>query len=914
MLKRRLPFLLLIVLALPVGFYRCSHPKEEVSTYRSEAITVVPDDAVWIIESRSVPDLLHALTRAEPLFPALQQIGIINPHLQALRKIDSLIAQNPRFKDLYGRSSAVVSLHQTSKSQYQFLVILENQGAAGVTTAGELFANLCGQTGQWSERTYNGQQINRITFGVDALIPGISLSGNSKYLVLSPSPILIENTVRQMNQKTGLYTSRAFDKLSHTAGKTALADVYVNLKAVPAWLSGTMNAPVKKKMEAFTRYGDWASFDISIRKDALWMNGFALEGDTLNSYLNMFKNQAPGKMEAEQYLPSTTAAYLSMVVEKPEQYLKSLTDYLGGGESGRKRQRAVEKANAQARDNVVKTWTDLGYREITIGYLCGVSNDSIEKVALINLKNIDGAIKKLHNKLLPSLKQLHPDGQHTYDLNVMPFEKLPEILGGGLFDAVTGKYFTSIGNVLVLADQLSVLEDFVHKYALNKTLVNDAAYQSLAGMISTRSNVTFFAFPYRARPLLQKILDQEAASTLFANEQFLVKTGAFGLQFQSSNGMLLHNIFTSFAPINYLKPQTLWESKLDANVATKPALVTNFTTKEQEIMVQDELNNLYLLNASGRIIWKINIGEPIKSEIFQIDLLKNGRLQYLFSTAKAIHLMDKNGKYLPKYPLKLNAPATNGMSLFDFDGNKDYRIMIACMDNKVYAFDKNANPIKAWKFGSTSGAVTWPIQNVKLQDKDYIVFYDPVKVYILDRKGAVKVSPEKDFAVSANNPLLFDPAVTGIGPHFILTDVDGNVCTIGLDGTVTSKKLGSFSPDHYFTMMDFDRDGQNDYIFIDRNKMEVLRQSGEKILTRKLNGLLAFPAEVYLFNDKLRRLGMTIPSKNELLIYNSDGSMYNGFPVTGQTPFIIGNIDQSSTYQNLLVGSEGGYLFNYAIK
>jgi len=886
MLKRLLPLILIIVIAVSACILLFCHRDKEVSTWQSPAITVVPDDAVWIIESRSVPELLKALIQSDPLFPSLEQIGNIQPLLRAFRKIDSLITSNSRFTELYARSPVVVSLHQTGKNQYQFLLILETQGTPGAAGAGDLFSELCGHPGQWSQRFYDGQQINRITFGVDALIQGVSLAENKKYLVLSPSPVLLENAVRQMNQESGLYNSPAFSKLSRTTGKSALANIYINLKVFPTWLSGWMNPSVKRKMEMFTRYGDWASLDLTIRNDAIWLNGFALEGDTLNSYLNLFKNQEPRKLQAEQYLPSTTAAYFTLGVEKPAQYLKGLSDYLGGGESGRKRQHIIDKAVAITREDVVKVWTDLGFRELTIGYLCGVADETVRPFAMIEVKNSNQATEKLVGRPNLALKKMvGVDNQHELAMYSMPFEGLPEILGGSFFSAVSGKYFTSIGNVLVLADDIQTLEEVLHKYSLNKTLANDAIYLSLAGLISTRSNVTFFAIPYKARPLLQGILNPKAIAAFFTIDQFLLETGAVGLQFHSTNGMSLHNFFASFAEIDYTKPQTIWESKLDAKVFTKPVIVTNHITQDQEIIVQDEAATLYLMNSSGRILWKKNIGERINSEIFQVDVMKNGRLQYLFSTDHAIHLLDRNGAYLPKYPLKLKLPATNGMALIDFDRSRDYRILIACSDNKIYGFDKNGNTLKGWNFGPASGPITQPVQCFKIQNKDYLVFTDPVKVYILDRKGSVKVNPEMDFAVSSNNRIVFEAMASGKGSRFLMTDIDGTVYTILLDGTVESKKFEKFSPDHYFSVEDVNKDGLSEYVFIDRNKIDVFSQSGEKLNSRK-------------FDENV----------------TSSPGFYNGFPLYGQTPFTIGKLEKTSGYRNLLVGSDEAYLYNYAIK
>ncbi len=915
MLKKVLPYLLIPLIAAAVAVYIFTRPQKQVSTTQSLALSVVPDDAVWIIESLSVPELLKALIQSDPLFPSLQQMGKIKPHLEAFRKIDSLITRNSRFRDLYGHRPAVVSLHQTGKNQYQFLIILEMQGTSGVTGAGDLFSELCGRPGQWSQRVYNGQQINRITFGVESLIQGISLAEGKGYLVISPSPILLENAVRQMNQPSGLYNSAAFKKLSDTSGNRALANIYINLKSLPAWFSGWMNPAVKKKMEMFTRYGDWASLDLTIRNDAIWLNGFALEGDTLNSYLNLFKSQEPRKLEAEKYLPSTTAVYFSLGVEKSAQFLKDLSDYLAGGEAGRKRQRLIDKAMSVTRTDVVKAWAELGFHELSIGYLCGVADETVRPVALIDVKSARQAAEMMPGKgVLGPKKLFRVDGEHEFELYPMPFDGLPEILGGSFFSAVSGKYFTFIGNVMILADDMKTLEEVLHKYALNKTLVNDAVYLSLASMISTRSNVTFFAIPYKARPLLLGMLNPKAVETFFANDQFLLKTGAVGLQFHASSGMSLHNFFASFAEIDYSKPQTIWESKLDARIVNAPAIVTNHITQDKEIIVQDESANLYLLNSSGRILWKKNIGERINSEIFQVDVMKNGRLQYLFSTTNAIHLVDRNGAYLPKYPLKLKLPATNGMALIDFDHTRDYRILIALSDKKVYAFDKNGNPVKGWNFGPASGPVTQPVQYFKIQNKDYLVFTDPVVVYILDRKGSVKVKPEKDFAISPNNRIIYEGMASAKGSSFILTDIEGNVQTILLDGTVESRKLGEYGPDHYFNVDDINKDGLSEFVFIDRNRMDIYNQSGVKLHSTKFEGSLTSPPGFYLVSGKLKKIGFTVPEKNQILLFSGDGSLSNGFPLYGQTSFVIGNLAKTSAYQNLLVGSDEAYLYNYAIK
>jgi hypothetical protein len=132
--------------------------------------------------------------------------------------------------------------------------------------------------------------------------------------------------------------------------------------------------------------------------------------------------------------------------------------------------------------------------------------------------------------------------------------------------------------------------------------------------------------------------------------------------------------------------QTSWESLLDTAISFKPQLVQNHSTGETDIFVQDMANNAYLLNNVGRILWKVNLPEPIIGPVYQIDIYRNGKLQMLFNTKNRLYVIDRLGNFVDNFPITLKSPAVGGLALFDYDNNKQYRIMIACEDRKVYAF------------------------------------------------------------------------------------------------------------------------------------------------------------------------------------------------------------------------------------
>jgi len=96
-------------------------------------------------------------------------------------------------------------------------------------------------------------------------------------------------------------------------------------------------------------------------------------------------------------------------------------------------------------------------------------------------------------------------------------------------------------------------------------------------------------------------------------------------------------------------------------------------------------------------LWKVPLREKITGSVYMIDYFRNGKYQLLFSGKNYIHMLDRNGNYVERYPVRLRSPATNSLALFDYDNNLNYRLLIAGEDKMVYAYDKTGSVVKGWK-------------------------------------------------------------------------------------------------------------------------------------------------------------------------------------------------------------------------
>ncbi len=185
---------------------------------------------------------------------------------------------------------------------------------------------------------------------------------------------------------------------------------------------------------------------------------------------------------------------------------------------------------------------------------------------------------------------------------------------------------------------------------------------------------------------------------------------------------------------------SLWTFLADTTIINYPNLFTNHLTQENELCFQDDAKQVYLINSTGNLIWKKKISETIQSDVYTVDIFKNGKLQLLFNTANYLHLMDRNGNYVQGFPVKLPSKITSDITLLDYENNKDYRLFVACADKHIYNFSLYGIKTEGFVPVKTESEVILPISYVKVGASDYLITADVSgKIYAFSRKGLGRI-------------------------------------------------------------------------------------------------------------------------------------------------------------------------------
>lgn len=384
---------------------------------------------------------------------------------------------------------------------------------------------------------------------------------------------------------------------------------------------------------------------------------------------------------------------------------------------------------------------------------------------------------------------------------------------------------------------------------------------------------------------------------------------AVGYQFASSNGMIYNSLSIRFKEVTREESTTEWETLLDTIAGIKPFFFTNHTTGAKEIFIQDMKNNTYLINAAGRVLWKVSLNERIIGTIYMIDYFRNGKYQLMFSGKNYIHLLDRNGNYVERYPVKLRSPATNSLALFDYDNNLNYRLFIAGEDKMIYSYDKTGNVVKGWNPFRTTGYVKAGISYFKVSGKDYLVASDENSVYFLDRAGNKRVNLKESVTKASRSAMRLNP---GSEPSVVCTSPDGTVQHIYFDGSIKKFSLKKFSGDHSFDNFDVDGDGFGEYIFIDKGMLYLYDHNRSEMFSRDFGSIDLWGPISFIFSGSDRKIGVFDINKKQIYLIGIKGETMNGFPLRGASMFSIGKLSDKSGW-HLIVGGTDKFLYNYKI-
>jgi hypothetical protein len=872
----------------------------------------IPVDASVIIEIKSFNNLINK-TKNTAFYGELIKSEPFEQIKNKLNFIDSLIKINKKFSELINKNNLTISFHTLAKDKL-FEIIYLNLDNTFDNSSFIQFINQLSPKHQVSKRIYENKKI----FQYKDSLKNFYFSIIENILILSSSDILIEKVIREFSINKSVFKEKNFYKIKASASAFAEANIYLNYRTIPSAILSVLNKDYNH-LKINPPLADWAAFDLSIKKDAVLLNGITISDNNAANYYSLFYNQSPASLETEKIIPSDISAFYIFRINNYDTFIKQCKQFLT--KSGKDRNYSVEINTIERKYNFnIENFTkDIFDNEAALIFFedpdlnIAVVKTKSQSITHDYLKQILSSETNFKNVPIQKLQQkINIDDEVSVIVYNLPITNLPSLMFANIFWKTPFSYFSFYNNYLIFSNSIKSIKQFHKDNLLRKTIINEPAYKSFTQYLSSKANFYFYFNTPKGQKFLSDNLNPSLIKQINKNFDIFKKFETLAFQFSSEENIFYNNICLRYLPFISERPKTVWESKLDTTIISKPTLLTNFKTGQREIFVYDINNNIYLLSNSGRILWKLQLPEPIISNIYQVDYYKNNKLQILFNTKNFIFLIDRNGNYVDRFPVKLRSPATNGISLFDYENNKDYRIFVATASKKIYVYDIKGNLINGWNFETSDQIVTKEIQFFRIDNKDYIIFSDQIKSYFLDRKGNERLKPKKYFLASKNNKFILDQSNSV--SRFVTTDTAGNIVSVYPDGDIEITAIKNFSSNHFFDFQDIDKDGRKDYIFLDNNNLEIFSQNLKKLFNFEFNTKLKYGLYIYDFGQSEMKIGLISEEMKEIYLIDSNGQLYKGFPLKGITPFSIGFLKKKGEKFNLIVGSDDNFLYNYLVE
>jgi hypothetical protein len=846
--------------------------------------------ACIVIETVDLQSFMNSLTTGKGLFgeiPKIKEFESFNVKLQFLA--DQL--NKPGFKELLEGGTALISFYPTEEGK------LNSQLSISVPTDIRIrhIKEILRSSGikDMSESKLTGNSILRIPFEVNSQKDTIFISLVSGLIVCNTSKKSAEEAIIQMTRGEDVRIIPGFARVHLASGKNE-DKIFVVFSNLLQLFKKYLSAEKQDLADRIATLAGAAGGDIYINENGLVLSGYTESTDS-SEYLYRNKFITPKEFHTYKILPSATALFETLIMPNENQ----ASNY--GDTVSDKTKHLASRLKEYAKEEITWVLIDIKGQPLTENSLMVYELANRVRVEQIFLEELGPD---------PEIVYFEPDDQVKMPVYKTPLNGFTLMLKPGFAPGFNETYFAFYDNFMITGGSFITVSRILYDNLLNKTLANDLTYRDFESTLPSRAGYFFYCVPSRIINYMSVFLNKDIIDGLKSNKSSLNKIQSAGYQFASSNGMIYNSLSIRYKEEAREESTTEWETLLDTVAAIKPFFFTNHTTGAREIFIQDLNNNIYLINAAGRVMWKVPLNERIIGSIYMIDYFRNGKYQLLFSGKNYLHILDRNGNYVERYPVKLRSPATNSLAIFDYDNNLNYRLFIAGEDKMIYSYDKTGNVVKGWKPFRTSGQVKSEIGYFKVSGKDYIVASDENSVYFLDRTGNKRLNLKDAVTRSKGSAMRLTP---GSDASVVCSSPDGTVQHIYFDGTVKKFSFRDFSGDHTFDIFDVNGDGFGEYIFIDKGVLYLYSHNGTELFSRDFGSEdLGGPIN-FIFSASDRKIGVYDVNKKLIYLINKEGKTIEGFPLRGASMFSIGKLSEKSGW-HLIVGGTDRFLYNYKIE
>ncbi|MEN3325112.1 DUF3352 domain-containing protein [Mariniflexile soesokkakense] len=601
-------------------------------------------------------------------------------------------------------------------------------------------------------------------------------------------------------------------------------------------------------LNAFTNY---IAIDVNVNQDYIYVNGITKATDSTKILSNIFRNTIPQENQTQNITPFDSDGFMSFTFKNFQTIEGNLKAYT---------KKDSIAGSSPLFDNIIE-----------VGVIYQDENRAIALNSIDFIATEDALIGE----------QTIVEAYRGIEIYSFSQPKLFVDTFSPLIKNINPNKYCVLDNFFVFSNSSALLQNIISNYQNKTTFSELETFKKAKEQLSNASSLFLATSSKSLKSILSKNFKDDLEDS-FSN----YSSSALQFIYDSNFAHLNAIIKKSKTRVSQNSVSEELNIKLASDILNKPQFVTNHLTKEKEIVVQDIKNNLYLISNKGKILWKKQLEGAVLGTIEQIDVFKNGRLQLAFATPNRVYVIDRNGKDVAPFPGKFNDAITQPLSVFDYDRNKDYRLLVTQGKN-ILLYDVHAKTVNGFNFKSAKEALVSQPKHFRISSKDYIVFKTQNTLHILDRTGNTRVNPKTSVNFS-NQPIFL------YSDTFTTTTSNGQLISLDTKGGVSTQNL-NLSEKHNIEA------SSKTLVTLNENKLTIKSNIVELDF-----GTYTKP-ELFYIKDKIY-VAITDLQTQKVYIFDSQGNLLPNFPVYGNSEIALDNIDKDNSLEFVTKGETNSIL------
>ena len=855
-----------------------------------DPIKVVPDDVGLLIQIPNFTNFVEDWHHNSTYEQALQEM----PYLQELSKfVPDLITQLQEKTDnfdLWSHQKVSLSVHPKG-----FLLLIPTGDVSLQDFKNEIL-----KTGDQSliftEKTIN----NEYYLETEIQSLPILLSEKRGLFIFSNSSELLYQAIENTKKFNKFSSAEHFLALQKVSGKRADAHIFVNYKNLALIVKNKDEALISSVWNHSQQLADWSGLDLNLKPNEILLNGYTILSDSVESFLGIFRNQEAQEMTLPDNFPYATHTYKHLSISNYGNYISAWQSYLEQSQQWEEYSKFEQKIQ-----NSLKQNSNELHQQWWAGEMAVLTTDKGREYAIFSAKKEREsfrALAEIAHLSQPKMISMNYKGVKMKEIH-FPYFLFTQF--GPWFKDFKYTYFAVIDELVVFSHNIKDLKYYIDLLQDGYILSKNQEYHHFSDNLSKQSNFTFYIKHIKEQNDFLQWLPQNLKKKIIKSQLITKQINGFSVQLNWKNNMIYTGVFTSLAG-RQQKSSSQWQVHLDSEIIAGPFVVNDHTDDSHKYIVFDDFRQMYLINEQGDIVWKKQLKEKPIGKAYELDYYKNGKIQYLFNTENYIYLIDLTGNTVENYPVSLNSAATAGLSLMDYNHNKDYRILIPTANGKVYNYKKDGSLLKDWKAKNTRKTIVKPIKHVVANSKDYLVAEAANgNIIMFGRKGAIRLEIRKSFSNALGSDIY--PNHTNSKGMMVTTDSSGLFIYIPEKGNVKNTDFGAFSPNHFFIYTDFSGNGSEDFIYVDGQNLQVFDRFKKTIINYVFDNEITIKPQIFTIEGR-KVLGVLDSKAQQLYLFNSSGLMGNKYQ--GNSNYVIEKFKGKATV--VIIGN-GKSLMKYSL-